>query len=70
MNFFRRRYDAGWLTPYSVVDRSFHWQDPTAVLLAEYDYFLFTPTSDPGLAGPRVKTIYHDDKTQLTIVTH
>jgi len=70
MNFFRRRYGAGWLTPYSVVDRSSHWQDPTAVPLAEYDYFLFTPASDPGLAGPRVKTIYHDDKTQLTIVTH
>lgn len=68
MNFFRRRYHADWLSPYEVVDISFGWQDPNAGAPSEYDYFLFTPANDPGLKGPRVRTIYHDDKTQLTIL--
>ena len=68
MNFFRRRYDADWLTPYDVVGRSFGWQDPHAMAPAEYDYFLFIPGNDPALSGPRVRTIYHDDKTQLSII--
>jgi uncharacterized membrane protein len=68
MNFFRRRYHADWLSAYDVVDSSFGWKDPNAAAPGEYDYFLFTPANDPSLKGPRVRTIYHDDKTQLTIL--
>jgi hypothetical protein len=35
---------------------------------ADYDYFVFIPASDPGLKGLRVRTIFHDDKTQVTII--
>jgi len=69
MNFFRRRYGAGWLTPYSVVDRSSHWQDPTAVASGGVRFFLFHTCKLIRAWRAAVKTIYHDDKTQLTIVT-
>lgn len=68
MNFYRRRYHANWLSAYEVVDISFGWQDPNAAAPGEYDYFLFTPANVPALTGSRVRTIYHDDKTQLTIL--
>jgi len=34
----------------------------------DYDYFVFVPAGDPGLMGPRVRTIYHDERTQVTII--
>jgi hypothetical protein len=67
LNFYRRRYNAEWMKPYDVKDRSYFWESPNALVPAEYDYFVFTPASDPGLTGPRVRTIFHDRVTDLTI---
>jgi len=68
INFYRRRNKAGWLLPYDIKDRSYFWETPNSLVPADYDYFVFLPTSDPGLTGPRVRTIFHDAKTQVTIV--
>jgi hypothetical protein len=68
MNFYRRRYRADWLLPYDIKDRSYIWETPNSLVPADYDYFVFIPASDPGLKGPRVRTIFHDDKTQVTII--
>jgi len=68
INFYRRRYGATWMEPYDVEDRSYFWQSPSALPPAQYDYFVFTPASDPGLTGPGVKTIFHDQVTGATIV--
>jgi hypothetical protein len=43
-------------------------QTPGALDPAGYDYFVFVPPSDPHLTGPRIRTIFHDDKTQATII--
>jgi 4-amino-4-deoxy-L-arabinose transferase-like glycosyltransferase len=68
INFYRRRNKAEWLLPYDIKDRSYFWQTPNSLVPADYDYFVFIPASDPGLTGPRVRTIFHDDKTQVTII--
>jgi hypothetical protein len=68
INFYRVRYKAKWMLPYEVKDRSYWWQTPGALEPAAYDYFVFVPPSDPHLAGPRVRTIFHDEKTQATII--
>lgn len=68
INFYRRRYKADWLLPYDIKDRSYFWETPNPLVPADYDYFVFLPASDPGLTGPRVRTIFHDDKTQVTII--
>jgi hypothetical protein len=56
------------MLPYEIKDRSYFWQTPGALEPAAYDYFVFVPASDPHLAGPRVRTIFHDEKTQATII--
>jgi hypothetical protein len=68
INFYRLRYKAKWMLPYEIKDRSYWWQTPGALEPAAYDYFVFVPPSDPHLAGPRVRTIFHDEKTQATII--
>jgi 4-amino-4-deoxy-L-arabinose transferase-like glycosyltransferase len=68
INFYRRRNKAAWLLPYDIKDKSYFWETPNSLVPADYDYFVFLPASDPGLTGPRVRTIYHDDKTQVTII--
>ena len=68
VNFYRRRYGADWLLPYDIKDRSYFWETPNSLVPADYDYFVFIPASDPGLKGPRARTIFHDDKTQVTII--
>jgi hypothetical protein len=68
INFYRRRYRAEWLLPYDIKDRSYIWETPNSLVPADYDYFLYLPACDPGLTGPRVRSIFHDDKTQLTII--
>jgi len=68
INFYRRRYKADWLLPYDIKDRSYFWETPNSLMPADYDYFVFIPVSDPGLTGPRVRILYHDDKTQVTII--
>jgi 4-amino-4-deoxy-L-arabinose transferase-like glycosyltransferase len=68
INFYRRRYKAEWLLPYDIKDRSYFWETPNSLVPADYDYFVYLPACDPGLTGPRVRTIFHDDKTQLTII--
>lgn len=68
INFYRRRYGAKWMEPYDVEDHSYFWESPNALPPAQYDYFVFTPASDPGLTGPGVKTIFHDQVTGTTIV--
>lgn len=70
INFYRRRYGAKWMEPYDVNDRSYFWKSPDSMPPAQYDYFVFTPASDPGLTGPRVKTIFHDQVTGVTIVAN
>jgi hypothetical protein len=68
INFYRLRYKAKWMLPYEIKDRSYWWQTPGALEPAAYDYFVFVSASDPHLAGPSVRTIFHDQKTQATII--
>jgi len=68
INFYRLRDRARWMLPYEIKDRSYWWQTPGALEPAAYDYFVFIPPSDPQLTGPRVRSIYHDEKTQVTII--
>jgi len=68
INFYRRRNKAGWLLPYDIKDKSYFWETPNSLVPSDYDYFIFLPASDPGLTGSRVRTIFHDEKTQLTII--
>jgi hypothetical protein len=68
INFYRRKYKAEWLLPYDIKDRSYFWETPNSLVPADYDYFVYLPACDPGLTGPRVRSIFHDDKTQLSII--
>jgi uncharacterized membrane protein len=67
INFYRRRYGTEWMMPYDVKDRSYNWESPNSLSPADYDYFVFTPASDPGLTGPRFKTIFRDAPTGLVV---
>lgn len=66
INFYRRKFKAGWMAEYDVVDKSYFWRSPNAVSPAEYDYFVFIPASDPGLTGGR--TVFRDELRRLTVV--
>jgi hypothetical protein len=68
INYYRRRYQAAWMLEYEIKDRSYFWQTPNSLAPADYDYFVFIPASDPGLTGPRVRTIYRDEPRHVTIV--
>ncbi|HEV1994815.1 MAG TPA: hypothetical protein VGR03_10820 [Candidatus Acidoferrum sp.] len=68
INFYRLHHRAKWMLPYEIKDCSYWWQTPGALEPAAYDYFVFVPPSDPQLTGPRVRTIFHDEKTQATII--
>ena len=68
INFYRVRYHAKWMLPYEIKDRSYWWQTPGALEPQAYDYFVYVPPSDPHLTGPRIRAIFHDDKTQATII--
>ncbi len=68
INFYRLRYRTKWMLPYEIKDRSYFWQTPGALEPAAYDYFVFIPPSDPRLNGPRVRTIFRDEKTQASII--
>lgn len=68
INFYRRRYKANWMMEYDVKDKSYWWQTPNSLVPADYDYFVFTPAGDPGLAGPQVKVIYRDAVRGITVV--
>jgi hypothetical protein len=67
INFYRRRYNAEWMKPYDVKDRSYFWESPNSLVPADYDYFVFTPANDPGLTGPRMRTIFRDRVTNITV---
>jgi len=68
INFYRLRYRARWMLPYDIKDRSYVWQTPNSLAPGDYDYFVFIPASDPHLTGRILRTIFHDDKTQVTII--
>jgi 4-amino-4-deoxy-L-arabinose transferase-like glycosyltransferase len=68
INFYRLHHRAQWMLPYEIKDRSYWWQTPGALEPAAYDYFVFVPLSDPQLTGSRVRTIFHDEKTQATVI--
>jgi len=68
INFYRLRFRTKWMLPYEIQDRSYWWKTPGALEPAAYDYFVFLPPSDPHLTGPRVQIIFHDEKTQATII--
>jgi hypothetical protein len=68
LNFYRRRYHANWMAEYDIKDRSYFWQTPNSLTPADYDYFVFTPAGDPGLRGPRVKTLFRDAVRGITVV--
>jgi 4-amino-4-deoxy-L-arabinose transferase-like glycosyltransferase len=68
INFYRVRLHADWMLPYDVKDRSYGWQTPNSLVPADYDYFVYVPPSDPGLTGPRVRTIFHDERTRVKII--
>src|SRR5260370_13161001 len=68
INFYRVRYKAKWMLPYEIKDRSYWCQTPGALEPAAYDYFVFVLPSDPHLESPRVRTIFHDEKTKAMII--
>lgn len=68
INFYRRKLNATWMAEYDVVDKSYFWKSPNALPPADYDYFVFIPASDPGLAGPNIRTILHDGVRGVTVV--
>ena len=68
INYYRRRFKAAWMLEYDIKDRSYFWQTPNSLIPPDYDYFVFLPVSDPGLTGPRVRTIYRDEARHVTIV--
>jgi uncharacterized membrane protein len=68
INFYRVRFHATWMQEYDIKDKSYWWQTPNALKPADYDYFVFIPVSDPELSGPRIRTIFHDERTQATII--
>jgi hypothetical protein len=68
INFYRARYRAKWMLPYDIKDRSYFWQTPNSLVPGDYDYFVFIPASDPHLTGRNLRTIFHDDKTQVRII--
>jgi hypothetical protein len=68
LNFYRRRYKATWMAEYDIKDRSYFWQTPNSLTPADYDYFVFTPAGDPGLSGPRVRTLFRDAVRGITVV--
>jgi len=68
INYYRRRYKANWMLEYDIKDRSYWWQTPNSLVPADYDYFVFTPAGDPGVIGPRVRTIYQDELRHITVV--
>jgi hypothetical protein len=69
INFYRRRYNAAWMKPYDVKDRSYFWESPNSLSPGDYDYYVFTPANDPGLENPRAKRIFQDRATHLTVLT-
>jgi uncharacterized membrane protein len=68
INFYRRRYKADWMNPYDVKDRSYFWESPNSLSPDEYNYYVFTSANDPGLSGPKVRTIFRDASIGLTII--
>lgn len=68
INFYRLRFRATWMQEYEIRDKSYWWQTPSSLKPADYDYFVFIPVSDPELSGPRIRTIYHEPHTQVTII--
>jgi hypothetical protein len=70
IDFYTRRYHATLIAPYDIVDWSYWWNTPGALAPAQYDYFVYTPANDPQLTGPRVRVIFHDVVTGLTVEAH
>lgn len=70
IDFYRQRYHANWMMPYDIVDWSYWWNTPNKLAPAEYDYFVFTPANNPELTGPRVRVIFHDQTTRITVEAH
>jgi uncharacterized membrane protein len=68
INYYRRRFKAGWMLEYDIKDRSYWWQTPNSLVPTDYDYFVFTPAGDPGFSGPHVRTIFRDGVRGITIV--
>jgi hypothetical protein len=68
VNFYRRRYNAAWMKPYDIKDRSYFWESPDALTPEGYNYYVFTSANDPGLAGPEVRTIFRDANIGVTVI--
>lgn len=67
INFYRRRYDAKWMKKYDVKDRSYVWESPDSLAPDEYDYFAFTPESNPRLPDGRMRIIFEDQATNISV---
>lgn len=46
---------------------SYFWQTLNSLMPRDYDYFVFIPGSDPELAGPQVRVIFHDKDVGITV---
>jgi hypothetical protein len=68
IDFYRRRYKVEWMLPYDIKDPSYFWQTPNSLVPRDYNYFVFIPESDPGLTGPQVRVIFHDDHVGVSVV--
>ena len=70
INFYRRKFKATWMAEYDVKDKSYFWQSLNALAPSQYDYFVFTPASDPGLTGPHVRTVFQDSVREITVIAN
>jgi hypothetical protein len=70
INFYRRRYNADWMKPYDIQDRSYFWRSPDSLQPADYDYYVYIPANDPGLTGSQSRRIFQDGTTHLTVVAN
>jgi Dolichyl-phosphate-mannose-protein mannosyltransferase len=69
IDFYRRRYKAQSILPYDIKDPSYFWQTPNSLMPRDYNYFVFIPGSDPELAGPQVRVIFHDKDVGVTVIS-
>lgn len=68
VNFYRRRYNAEWMKPYDVKDRSYFWESPNALPPEAYNYYVFTSANDPGLFGPQLRIIFRNMDVGITVI--
>jgi hypothetical protein len=68
IDFYRRRYNAAWLLPYDIKDRSHLTQAKNSLTPSDYDYFLYKGENEPDLKGRNARVLFRDSATNLTAI--